>query len=158
MFPTRLNIVFLILFISAIDIKSVDSQSEDSTAFSIADDISTGKVLGIHQYTLREGVDPQEFERFVTKEWSPVVSGLFPGVQLMVMKGERGSHIGRYLIVYEISSLYVRNFYWPTPGEQTEAAQAIWKTCGDRCTQVYNRFNELAERVEWTDYVALLEK
>ena len=154
----RLIIVFLILVVMGIGLKSHKLQADNNTIFTISDDIGTGKVLGIHYYTLKEGVDPQEFERFVVEEWASVMSERFPGVQLMIMKGERGSNVGQYLMVFEINSLYVRNFYWPTAGEQTEAAKAIWKNCGDPCDQMWNRLQELAERSEWTDYVALVKK
>jgi hypothetical protein len=133
------------------------SAASDDAKFSLPDDIGTGKVLGIHYYTLKEGVDPAVFEKFVTGEWAPVVSELFPGVKLMLMKGERGTKINTYILAFEISSLYVRNFYWPQSGESTDAAKAIFQDC-DKCRQVWDKMSEMAKRTEWTDYVALTRK
>jgi hypothetical protein len=79
---------------------------------------STGEVaaqprlLGIHHLSLREGVDAEEFERFIAEEWAPVAGGLFPGIELMVMKGERNAAEGDYVLIYDIQSVYVRDWEW----------------------------------------------
>jgi hypothetical protein len=153
-----LAFVFSSLIIMAISIASYNTQKVKEVSFMIPDEIKTGKVLGIHYYKLKEGVSPLEFERFVTEEWSPVNNELFPGILIRLMKGERGSKVGHYIMIYEMNSLKIRNFYFPTRGEKTEEAFAIIEKCGEQCTQVWNRFDELAERTEYTDYVELLKK
>ena len=149
------TIVSSILIVAGIGLAP---HSMQASSFTISEEIETGKVLGIHYYTLKEGVESSEFERFITEEWNPVNRELFPGILIRLMKGERGSEIGNYILIYEMNSLYIRNFYFPTAGEQTEAATTILEKCGEQCTQVWDRFEELAERSEYTDYVELLEK
>jgi hypothetical protein len=153
-------IVILVAVVTAgfcLTLNEIQSQ-ENETVFTKPDDIGTGKVLGIHYYSLKQGVDPQEFERFVAKEWIAVFHELWPGVQTSFMKGGRGSKTGQYILVYEIGSIHVRDYYWPPPGDvPSEAATAIYEKCGERCTQLENRFNELAERTEFADYIALVK-
>jgi len=149
---SRLFIPVIILSMAIILPANEDAQ------FILPDGVGTGKVFGIHYYTLKQGVAPSAFEKFIADEWEPVVGELFPGIKMMIMKGERGSKIGHYIMVYDITSLYVRNFYWPSAGESTDVANAIDEKCGDQCSQLWTRFDEMAERTEWTDYVALTKK
>ena len=154
---TILIIVFAILAAIVVGVKSLEVQANNKAVFTPTNEIGTGKVRGIHNFTLKDGVEPQEFERFITEEWNPVMQELWPGAQNMFMKGERGPHVGQYIMVIEMNSLYVRNFYWPTGGA-SEAAKAIQENWGDAYTQVMNRGSELAERTEWTDYVEIVKK
>ena len=154
---TILIIVFAILAAIVVGVKSLEVQANNKAIFTPTDEIGTGKVRGIHHFTLKDGVEPQEFERFITEEWNPVMHGIWPGAQNIVMKGERGQQVGQYIMVVEMNSLYVRNFYWPTGGA-SEAAKAIQENWGDSYTQVINRIGELAERTEYTDYVEIVKK
>lgn len=153
-----LSIVLSITIIIGISVASAKMQESKEVSFTLSEEIKAGKLLGIHHYVLKAGVEPEEFERFIIEEWNPVSHELFPGILIRIMKGERGAKINHYLMVYEMNSLYIRNFYFPTPGGQTEEATAIIEKCGEQCTKVMNRFDELAERVEYTDWVELLKK
>jgi hypothetical protein len=126
---------------------------------STATAMGTGKVLGIHEVVLKPGVAPADFERFAAEEWSPVVREVFPGVDGRIYKGERGRAPGSYLLVYEISSLRVRDYYFPGQGQgMSEVAQALDKACGKQCEQVWNRLSELTTLIGFTDYYALVKK
>jgi hypothetical protein len=115
------------------------------------------RVLGLHHLSLKDGVTPEDFERFVAEEWSPVFSGLFPGIRIMVAKGDRGAGVGDYLLVYDIQSMYVRKWYWPVAGgEGTEAATALRETCGNACSDAIDKFYSMAENTGYTDYVELV--
>ncbi|GEM_PF-1382986 len=131
---------------------------EGKVAFTLSEGIGTGKVLGIHSISLKKGVEPNEFEKFVVEEWAPVLQDLFPGWKALIMKGERGSRINQYILVYDISSLYARDFYVPKPWESSEMAKKIIQDCGDKCKKLVDRFEQMIERTEWTDYVALTKK
>jgi len=155
---TILIIVFAILVAIVVGVKSIEVQANNKAIFTKTDEIGTGKVLGIHHYNLKEGVDPQEFERFVTEEWYPVLHEIFPGVQSMVMKGDRGPHVGQYILVCEMNSLYVRNYYFPKISEFSEAANAILENCGDICGQLKKGFSEMVEGTEYTNYVEIVKK
>lgn len=157
---TKWIIMFIVmaLILGGLAFDSQAAKSEQGASYKFADGVGAGKVLGVHHYTLKEGVDPQEFERFVAEEWGPVTRERLPGVQVRLMRGVRGKRVGHYVLVFEMNSLYVRNFYCPTSGDASEAANAIWEDCGDLCDKVWTRFEELAERSEYTDYVALVKK
>ena len=113
------------------------------------------RMLGIHHLALKDGVRPEDFERFVAEEWSPVIRGRVPGIPIMVFKGERNAKGGDYLLVYDIQSQYVRDWYWPSDSTETEASAAVWEACGDPCNDVWDRLNSMAERTGWADYVEL---
>ena len=153
-----ITIVFAVLIIAGTAFKSLDTQADNNAIAATSEEIGTGKVLGIHYYTLKEGVDPKEFERFIVEEWNPAVQEFFPGVRLMFMKGERGAQVDKYICVYEMNSLYVRNFYWPGSVKFSEIGNAIWEKHKNLWEPMGNRMNELVERTEYTDYVEIVKK
>lgn len=120
--------------------------------------MGTGPVFGIHHLALKPGVEPAEFERFAAEEWTPAFDELYPGVKTRIVKGERGRAPGTYLLVFEIGSLRVRDYYFPKPTEVSEVTAAIDKACGERCERVQSRFGELATTTEYTDYFALVKE
>jgi hypothetical protein len=131
---------------------------ESKEVFTLSEGIGTGQVLGIHILSLKKDVQPAQFEKFIVEEWAPVIQDIFPGMKIMVMKGERGSRINQYILAYDISSLYVRNFYVPKPGQSSEIATQIIQACGDKCGKLQQRFEQMVDRPEWTDYVALVKR
>ena len=78
------------------------------------------RVFGMHEVELRPGVDPQEFERFVTEELSAVPQ--FPGWRSYLLKGDRGVRTGKYLWIFEVDSVAARDRFAPTP--DTDSAEA----------------------------------
>lgn len=126
---------------------------------SVTTAVGTGEVLGIHEIVLKPGVEPAELERFAAEEWEPVVRDLFPGIRVRFYKGERGRAPGSYLLVYEISSLRVRDYYVPGKGAGlSPAAQALEKACGAPCEKAWTRLGELTTDLGYTDYYALVRK
>lgn len=136
--------------------------SREGRAFKVvpntATAVGTGRVLGIHNLVLKPDVAPADFERFVAEEWTPPFADVYPGVDLQVLKGERGNAPGTYLLVFEIDSIKARDHYFPAPGRQSDVAQALDTDCGERCDRVERRFDELARVIGYTDYYALVKK
>ena len=153
---TKIILVLAILLTMVIGVKSFEVQTNDNTNTTPTTEIATEKVLRIRYCTLKPGVDPQEFEQFVTEEFNPLMNEMFPGMPITIMKGDRGPEAGQYIVVWE-SSLHVRNFYRPESGGSSEIAKSIAKSYGDRSSKVQKRFDELAERDEFTDYVTIVE-
>jgi len=151
-FILAISLVFLFLAFSAIQAQ------ESKEVFTLSEGIGTGQVLGIHTLSLKKGVEPKQFEKFIVEEWAPVIQDIFPGMKIMVMKGERGYRINQYILAYDITSLYVRDFYVPKPGESSEIATKIIQDCGDKCEKLRQHFEQMVDRSEWTDYVALVKK
>jgi hypothetical protein len=73
------------------------------------------KVYGIHLIALRPGVPAAEFERFVREEFN---AAAWPdGIDITLLKGERGDREGRYLLLYQFESLERRDWASPTNGK-----------------------------------------
>lgn len=126
---------------------------------SVTTAMGTGEVLGIHEVVLKPGVEPAELERFAAEEFEPAVRDLFPGIRVRVYKGERGRAPGSYLVVYEVPSLRVRDYYFPGHGEgESPAAQALEKACGAPCEKAWNHLGQLTTALGYTDYYALVRK
>ena len=107
------------------------------------------KVFGIHEVTLRPGVTEGEFERSMAE-----VAGKWPqleGWTNYVVKGDRGEHVGRYLLIYAVESVEARDRYFPQAGTPSEEAQRAMESSAG----VFDRLNELATTV-FTDYVELV--
>jgi hypothetical protein len=68
------------------------------------------------------------------------------------MKGDRGAQVGQYITVYDIQSVYLRDAFWAEDGSLTDLLQQIWTDCGE-CDDQWNRFLEMTEETEYTDYV-----
>ena len=87
----------------------------DGSATTVANRPGNQRLVGIHQWSLNDGVTPEEFERFVAEEWNSGMSNRVPGLRVLVMKGERHASANEYLVVYDFQSVDVRDWYWPTP-------------------------------------------
>ncbi len=111
------------------------------------------RLLGLHHVALKDGVNPDDFERFIIEEWNPVMNGRIPGVDLMIVKGERNAKDGEYMIVYDVQSKNVRDWYWPSSDQSTPANDLVWERCGEVCSEVGAKFDSMAEVTNWSDYV-----
>ena len=79
------------------------------------------KVYSVHLISLRLGVDPKEFERYVT-EGLPDAPG-FPGWKMRVLKGESGDRPGKYAVLREVDDLETLYRYDDGSGTPTPAAE-----------------------------------
>lgn len=70
------------------------------------------------------------------------------------MKGERGAQVGQHISVYDIQSLYLREAFWAEDGSMTDLLEQVWTDCGE-CQGVWDRFLEMTEESEYTDYVGV---
>jgi len=109
------------------------------------------KVFGIHTVALKPGVKAEDFEKFVPEEMYPLPS--FEGVEIYLLKGDRGDREGKYLWVVEFASAEVRRRYFPSPGEMSpEAQQAFggWEKAFEKWETLATPIN-----VIYTDYVVV---
>jgi len=79
------------------------------------------KAIRIFQYTLNAGVQPEEFERFVSEE---LTKAPFPSaghhMQFLKCNGDsQGDLAGTYANVFEFESVELRDKYFPTVFETT---------------------------------------
>src|SRR5262245_10191546 len=84
-------------------------------------EVAVTKVFALHEVELRPGVSGEAFETFFATE---IGSGpIYPGWWAQLLKADRGERAGKYLVIFEIESLEVRDRYFPTPGQQSEEAK-----------------------------------
>src|SRR5262245_4523471 len=79
------------------------------------------KVFALHEVELLPGVGAKEFEKLcVTEIWSVQI---YPVWWAQRLKADRGERTGKYLVIFEIESLELRDRYFPKTGEQSEEAR-----------------------------------
>jgi hypothetical protein len=83
------------------------------------------RMFGLHEIELRPEVDPAEYERFFAREITKLPT--LPGWQVRLLKGERGTRAGKFLLVFEIESLEARNRFFPNPGEESEESRQFFE-------------------------------
>lgn len=114
---------------------------------------SAREVIAARPLTLRAGVDAADFEQFARTRYNPGWLGVTPGMNVVIMKADRGSRKGEYVLAFIFDSAQTRNAYFPQEGsEGTETFQAYIR-------QVQDLSDELLQYVEevgtYTDFVAL---
>jgi hypothetical protein len=78
------------------------------------------KVFAVHEIELLPGVSAAEFETFFAAQIGS--APIYPGWWAKLLKGDRGARAGKYLVIFEIESLELRDRYFPRAGEQSEEA------------------------------------
>ena len=90
--------IFLFLFtIPVIDTFAQVSEAEKNKA----------RVYGLHMIDLKPGVTGEQFEDFFANRYLPLWNA--PGWTIRLLKGDRGDRAGRYLVMYEIETMDVRD-------------------------------------------------
>jgi len=108
------------------------------------------KVFGIHEIELQPGVTAEEFEQFMTdtiSQWPQL-----EGYAISVAKGDRGTHAGKYIMVFEIESIEARDRYFPAPEVLSEEAQrasegsaALFEKMDSLCTSTFTDYVVIAK-------------
>ena len=114
------------------------------------------KVFGLHEIELQPGVQPEEYERFSAEKIAP--SPELAGWKTHLLKGERGTRAGKYLVLLEIESLEARDRYFPRPGEESEEFTRFFEQHPEAAAAL-EKWQELgpfgSETDISTDYVAV---
>jgi len=124
-------------------------------------DAGLQEVIAVRYLTLKEGIEPAEFERFVTEEFSPALRGRFPGIDGMILKGDRGINAGKYVYVLNFQSVHVRDYYFPSPETPpTDAWIGAMASCGTDCAGILDALAGYIVETsdDYTDYVQLIQK
>jgi hypothetical protein len=117
-----------------------------------------GRLFGIHELELRNGVSPDEFERFAREDLSRVRPR--EGQTIYVIKGDRGERQGKYALVFEYESVQARDRDVPSPNADSEELVA-W--LDQHYAEVGALFDRLSTFVQpdwdighhYTDYVVI---
>ena len=109
------------------------------------------KVFSIHEIELHPGVDPVEFERFVTESAYPDM----PGTKTYYLKGYRGQRNGKYAIMAETESIERFLQIFPTEAWFSEEARQYFES--EALKRHFARWGELGSGpgAAYTDYVVI---
>lgn len=102
-------------------------------------------------YTLNSDVQTEEFERFVLDEYIPAFEKHFAGIEMILVKGERGENINRYRIMLIMDSVDERNDWWPAEGETSEKNAAA----SEKMKDLSDRMRTMVASGTFTDWVIL---
>jgi hypothetical protein len=110
------------------------------------------RVIALREITLKSGANTQEFERYFSDVYARTMAERIPGVQIYLLRGERGERKDKYLMVWEFDSLARRNEYFPQPG----AASERWTQLAQNLPQFeFDKYLESAAEDRYTDYLVL---
>ena len=113
------------------------------------------KIYSVHEFELRPGVDPAEFERVFREEVAPAPS--LPGFRMSLLKSNRGARDGKFAALLEIEDEGTRNRYFPRGEEESEEYQRFMKQHPDTAAS-WDRLHSLALQPEtYTDYVVVVQ-
>jgi hypothetical protein len=104
-------------------------------SFASGQTITNDAVLANWNFTLKPGVLPERFEKFMVEEYTPAFEKNFTGVELIVVKGDRGVKKDGYCSLLIFKSIQERNLWWPQDGissDKAKEAAAAMKALDDR--------------------------
>ena len=132
---------------------SVRKQGEQaglSTHRHIKRVFTMAKVFGVHQFELKPGVRPEDFEQALRAEIAKARD--LPGLKASLGKGDYGDQVGNYLLLWEGESVERRDAILPAPGQPSEerrrfveATATLWQTLDKMATR----------QAPFTDYVVI---
>ncbi len=107
------------------------------------------KVFAMHVGVLNPGIKEEDYEKFLTEELYPAWQ--LPGVEVYVLKGDRGDKKGKYMLMFEFDSVETRDRYFPG-GQQSEEFRQFMDSIG-AVVRKWGTFGYLPG--EHTDYVVV---
>jgi hypothetical protein len=117
-------------------------------------EIAMPKVVALHEIELRPGVSEEEFENFFATEIGS--DPIYPGWWAQLLKANRGQRAGKYLVLFEIESIEVRDRYFPSAGERSEEARQFTQHHPE-ITAMFEKWSTLTSPPGevYTDYIVL---
>ena len=99
-----------------------------ATAIAQEGNYRLGKVLGLRYFTITQG-EAATYEQRVKEFAYPHYDRHWPGVDWVLLKGDRGEQDGEYAFFSNFETLGLRNYYYPQeegPFPRTEPMEEIW--------------------------------
>jgi hypothetical protein len=115
----------------------------------------TGEVIAMRELQLKAGVDPNQFEQFVSGTYNPALEGAVPGMKGYIAKGDRGVRRGAYALILIFDSEKTRNAIYPKAGAGASERFAPLLQRPLTLTQELEKFIEPGSVSAYTDYVVL---
>jgi len=107
------------------------------------------KVYGLSQIELREGVKPEDFEKFIVEEWYALPPP--EGVSQCLVKGDKGRNEGQYAWLMETESVERRDELFPRGQGWSDEFQR-WV---DAHAAVVEKWQSMVTLPFYTDYVVI---
>lgn len=109
-----------------------------------------GEVLGIHYLNVKQR-KADDFEKYVTGEFNAAMNNKIPGLNLYVLKGDRGDMEGYFILIFIFDTVERRTGYFPGAGEKpTEEFKEVFQPV----SQYYDKLQSfLNEEISHTDYI-----
>lgn len=115
----------------------------------------SGEVIAIRELKLNAGVDPGQFEQFVTGTYNPRWEGAVPGMKGYIAKGDRGVRKDGYALILVFDSEKTRNEIFPKAGAGVSERFAPLLEALLTMTQELDKYIEPGSLSAYTDYVVL---
>jgi hypothetical protein len=119
--------------------------------------LSSG-VYAMGSITLKAETDTTEFEIFARKKFNPAFAVAIPGCKYIIAKAGRGANAGKYLLLIDFESSYIRDLYWPenAASEGSGLFWAFWEASGI-AAGLWEEFSEFIAvwPEDWTDYAVM---
>jgi len=110
-----------------------------------------GELLGIHYIDIKSR-NAKDFEKFIIEEFNPGMYNQIPGLNLFVLKGDRGEMKGQYVLMYNFESVELRDMYIPEPGQSTDE----FKKEFEPVMPLWDKLQSFIDQTSsWTDYVVV---
>ncbi|MEA1878373.1 MAG: hypothetical protein U9N86_16145 [Bacteroidota bacterium] len=110
-----------------------------------------GEVIGIHCLDVKTNMQ-DDFESFVSEEFNSAMHNKIPGLNLYVLKGDRGERKGHYILVYIFDTVERRSEYIPREGEVTKEFTKVFK----QVSTVFEKFKGFQnDEISYTDYIVM---
>jgi hypothetical protein len=113
-----------------------------------------GEVFSIRFPDIIEGKEP-DFEKFVIDEFHNAFQENVDGMYIYVLKGDRGTRMGKYMVVTVFDSVVRRNLYFPKEGESLSVeGEKQWETINLKVDKL-NTFIAEGSMDHYTDYIVI---
>src|SRR5680860_654673 len=113
-----------------------------------------GRTYAVRLMTLKEGVNPIEFEKYALEKLDPAFRNV-PGGEAKVAKADRGTDKGIYLLIYFYDSKATRNHYYPEENAEKvpDATLEMHSHIEKSIVGLYEFVEQEPTSLEYTDYV-----
>ncbi len=110
-----------------------------------------GEVIGIHYLDVKPRKE-DDLENFVTREFNEAIYDKIPGLNMYIMKGDRGDMKDKYVLVYVFDTVERRDNYLPKGEDPSEE----FKNAMSPLMDVYDKLHTfLNKEISYTDYVVV---
>jgi hypothetical protein len=132
---------------------SIANAQTNLTTETAAESTNGLPVYSLRILELREGVEAEKFEEFVTDEFATVFAKPIHGIHPLIVKGDRGAAKGKYRLVVVFASKEIRDKYFPV--EDGEPSKALKEDATATQVKTIEKLGTFVNFIEYTDFVGI---